>query len=195
MRVEVQKIGRNDKSQPGTYTEDATYCIIKGEASAILGDSLLHCTKRSVLYVRAGTKLRFTGIKKRLELLAVFSKAASSPEDNVFNNFNLDEIEKSRTPNDNDWEPFLKAKTIILGLYMLPKKIGGDSTLVHKTDELNFVTKGHCKFTVDNTTMDVKKGDIIFVGKGRGHYFHNLSNDFDVLIWWERKSLEGVGKK
>ena len=77
-----------------------------------------------------------------------------------------------------------------MGLYMLPKSIGGDSTLTHKVDELNIVTGGAAVFSVDGKPIPVKKGDIIFVQKGLGHYFHDLQEDFDVLIFWEKKSVQ-----
>jgi uncharacterized protein YjlB len=38
--------------------------------------------------------------------------------------------------------------------------------------------------------MDVTVGDIVYVKKGLGHYFHSLTADFDVLILFEKKSME-----
>jgi mannose-6-phosphate isomerase-like protein (cupin superfamily) len=188
MQVLVKTIRRNESPKPDVYTTDATFYFFKGEASATVGDGKLHIAADSVLYLHAGTALQVSDVKKELQVLIVFSNAAPNADDKPFGSFSLDDIKKKRAPGENDWEPFIRTKTIILGLYTLPKKVGGDSTLVHKMDELNYVTKSHCKFTVDDTTLNVKKGDIIFVAKGKGHYFNNLQGDFEVLIWWERKS-------
>ena len=190
MRAGILQVKARTTAAPViSYQEDAVYYILKGEATAKLDSGNIKIVKGSILYVHANVQQQFSDAQSDLLALAIYSKAIPSAEDKKYTNFLLEEISQKRISNDNVWEPFIKNKTMTFGLYMLPKALGGDSTLTHKVDELNFVTSGSSQFSIDNYTMDVSEGDIIFVGKGRGHYFHNLKNDFDVLIFWEKKSL------
>ncbi len=60
---------------------------------------------------------------------------------------------------------------------------------MHKWDEINFVTKGSSTFSVEGKNMKVNVGDIVYVKKGLGHYFHSLTSDFEVLILFAINSL------
>ena len=79
---------------------------------------------------------------------------------------------------------------MIFGLYMLPEKLNGDSALTHRWDEVNLVTKGSGKFQVGQRIMDVNPGDIIYVKKGNAHFFHSLKQDLDILIFFEKRSVQ-----
>jgi mannose-6-phosphate isomerase-like protein (cupin superfamily) len=61
--------------------------------------------------------------------------------------------------------------------------------LVHLFDEVNLITRGSGKFSVGEQLMDVQVGDIIYVSKGNGHFFHHLDTDLDILIFFEKKSV------
>src|SRR5207253_1639057 len=97
----------------------------------------INLTKGDVVFVRAGCEHRFLDIKDRLVILAVFPKAMVTQDMKGFIHYTSAQVEQQRDPNQNAWNPFLRSRSMVFGLYMLPKKIGGDSTLTHQVDELN----------------------------------------------------------
>jgi mannose-6-phosphate isomerase-like protein (cupin superfamily) len=75
-------------------------------------------------------------------------------------------------------------------MYMLPEELGGDKTLVHAFDEVNFVVNGRGRFHIDDDAIDVEPGSIVFVRAGSGHSFDSLEGDLDILILWEAEEAE-----
>ncbi len=171
-----------------TADHDMVYYIFEGKCRYESANQKETLSEGSVFFLRSGINVRISDVEKKLLVLSITPniEAVSSPDAMIFK---LDTIQSKASGHDNDWEPFLRNKSMTFGLYILPKEIGGDSTLTHQVDELNYVTKGESDFTINDYTIPVKKGDIIFVPKTNGHYFHKLGSDFDVLIFWEKKSL------
>lgn len=54
-------------------------------------------------------------------------------------------------------------------------------------DEINIVVNGTATFKMGDVEVDVRRGSIVWVKEGIGHYFHTLNDDFDVLILFEKK--------
>jgi len=113
-----------------------------------------------------------------------------SKGDSTALSFSPGQIETGRNGGQNAWNAFLRSKSMIYGLYMLPKKLNGDSALTHRWDEVNLITKGRGKFQVGERIMDVKPGDIIYVRKGNPHFFRTLLDDLDILILFEMRSVQ-----
>jgi mannose-6-phosphate isomerase-like protein (cupin superfamily) len=105
--------------------------------------------------------------------------------------FTLEEVGRQRVAGENVWNAFVRRPSMVFGLYLLPKRVGGDSALTHKWDEINLITAGSGKFQVGEKVMEVRPGDIIYVKKGNPHFFHSLKADLDILIFFEMKSMEG----
>lgn len=190
IRAGIYMLNAGEKDEQTPHQHDEIYYILEGEGTLRSGDQEIHARAGSIIYVRAQVMHFFHDIKSPLTVLVLFSKGKSNEKDPSEMQFSLFDIEKKRKSAENVWDPFIKCSTMNFGLYMLPKKLNGDSTLVHRWDELNIVTKGSGKFTIDGFTMDVTKGDIIYVKKQKGHYFHDLRGDFDVLILFEKKSTQ-----
>ena len=189
MRAGVYKLADDNTDSTVTEKEDGVYYILKGKAVLQIEGKSYVADTGSIFFIKSGMQRQFTKSGNDLLMLEIFSKATSNKPDTNFAEYAMNELEQKRRADENTWNPFIRYTSLIFGLYMLPAKAGGDNTLTHQVDELNYVTKGEGKFTVDDYTMDVRKDDIIFVEKGHGHYFHDLQNDFDVLIFWEKKSL------
>jgi len=181
------KAGQKDGQSP--HKLDEVYYVISGKAKFTADNKNLPVNKGSIIYVRAAVPHHFYDITEDLTVLVIFSGAPSDANDVAASGYDLQKIMAGRKSNENVWDPFLNCKTLNFGLYMLPQSIGGDSTLKHRVDELNIITAGNGKFSVEGTSMDVKEGDIIYVKKAQGHYFHSLGSDLDILILFEKKSF------
>lgn len=112
------------------------------------------------------------------------------PAEPVAAAFTVDGVGRARVAGENVWNAFVRRPSMVFGLYMLPKSVGGDSALVHKWDEINLIARGTGRFQVGRDVMDVRPGDIVYVRKGNAHYFHSLEADLDILIFFEMKSIE-----
>ena len=105
--------------------------------------------------------------------------------------FSLDQLRASRMPDKNVFNTFFEHKSMLLGLYMLPERLKGDSAVyVHRFDEVNLITNGTGKLLVGKKNLTVKPGDIIYVRRGSGHSFNSLKQDLDVLIFFEKELIQ-----
>jgi mannose-6-phosphate isomerase-like protein (cupin superfamily) len=182
------KAGAIDDQTPHVF--DEIYYVLEGEAILNAGDSSAHVRPGSIMYVRANVPHQFVSIKSDLTVLVLFSKAKPSSKDHSYRFYKQSTIAEGFAKDEITWSAFHKCGSMTLGIYSLPKVTGGDSTLTHKADEINVVLKGNATFSIDGKTTTVEKGDIIFVPKGNGHYFHDLKNDFEVMIMFESKSVQ-----
>lgn len=144
--------------------------VTVGEESAIL---ITANSKRSITSVSADAQIIMTKINTGLSLIQGFYAMHSRAQ-----------MEGPRNPNQNVWNPFLNEESVIFGLYMLPQVVGGDTRLLHDSDELNIVTRGFCRFITDVGEVQLEPGSIVYVREANGHAFENLSSDTDVLILW-----------
>lgn len=182
------KAGENDNQAPHEF--DEVYYILSGKASLKADEKIISVSKGSIVYVKAQVEHHFFDIAEDITAVVVFSKATPNAADTTARVYNLHDIEATGKPAEVVWTPFLRCRTMVFGLYMMPKPTGGDSTQIHTIDEINIVTKGSSKFSVDANQLDVREGDIVYVRKKQGHYFHDLNSDLNVLILFEKKSLQ-----
>lgn len=182
------KSGQTDARE--TNQLDEIYYVLRGRANITVGDKIMAVGKGSIVYVRAKTEHHFSDISEDLEAVVISSKATPNMADTTAGLYTLQQIESKRKADEVVWNPFHRCRTMVFGLYMMPKLTGGDSTQTHPVDEINIVTRGSGKFSVDAKQMNVEEGDIIYVRKGQGHFFHDLNQDLDVLILFEKKSIQ-----
>lgn len=142
------------------------------------------------LSLQADQAAAFKGVKKIVRFNASndFSAIAIQPikpyeiVDTAIDNAALTEVRQAVKTAENSWTPFIQRSSATLGLYALPKELGGDNTLTHQIDEINIVIKGEAKFHMDDDVIAIKPGSVIWVERGVGHSFSDLSEDFEVLI-------------
>jgi mannose-6-phosphate isomerase-like protein (cupin superfamily) len=184
--------------QSDTARYDCVFIVIAGRGESLVGNSRRVLQKGGMVYVPKDAVCRWSDITEPLWVVRWCSlgemksmKASVSAPAPGPAAFTLDGVGMQRRANENVWNAFVRRPSMIFGLYMLPKTVGGDSALTHKWDEINLITAGTGKFQVGGEVMGVRPGDIIYVRKGNPHFFHTLKQDLDILIFFEMKSMEG----
>lgn len=186
MGLYILKAGAYDGQSP--HDLDEVYYIVEGKAILTAGEHEIPVEAGSIVYVKAEVSHRFHTIEEDLKVLVVFPTITPEPNAPVQEAYTLEGIEQARKAGENVWNPFLQVPSMTMGLYMLPKALGGDNSLTHQVDEVNIVTKGTATFKVGDQEIKVKPGSIVYVKDGNGHSFHSLSEDFDVLILFEKRN-------
>ena len=177
--------GANDTQSP--HGQDEVYIVLSGNGTLQAGGQALAAVPGKVLYVRAGVPHMFTNITEELELLVIFSSAATAAGDPAVLSFDLEMIQNSQSATNNDWQRFLDVQSMHMGSYSLPFVAGGDGPITHQVDEINFVTRGDATFHVGSDRIRVSPGSIVWVGEGKRHFFDELSGDFTVVILFHQK--------
>lgn len=176
-------VGAVDGQEP--HALDEVYWVHSGRARASIDGEELEVEPGAVIFVAAGVEHGFHSITEDLDLIVLFVTETPSAEATHLRAFDVAEQARGRASEENAWNPFLVEPSLVLGNYMLPQITGGDSTLVHKWQEFNLVTRGRGRFTMGADSVDIGPGTLMFVERGVGHFFHDLQDDLDVLILWE----------
>ena len=67
------------------------------------------------------------------------------------------------------------------GTYSIPAG-AADPQSPHAEDELYFVLDGSARFTAGDETVNVNRGDALFVSAGEAHHFHDVTQDLALLV-------------
>jgi mannose-6-phosphate isomerase-like protein (cupin superfamily) len=177
-------IGENDSRS--SNPSDELYYFLTGNALFQIGQGQIEIEPGMILYVRGGQNRQIIEISLEIKVIVLTMTGPANLSVPNFKSYTKAKIESPRSATANVWNPFLQQSNVILGLYLLPRVAGGDGRLVHSFDELNIVTAGSAKFQVGSEIVDVKEGTIMFVREGRGHWFHSLTEDTDILILWDQ---------
>ena len=163
---------------------DVIYYFHKGSAVMnIEGEEVVIGEESSVL-VTADSRRRISSVTSDVQIIETKINTGLSLISGFYTVHTRAQMEATRNPNQNVWNPFLNEESVIFGMYMLPKVAGGDNRLVHDFDELNIVTRGFSRFLTDEGEVQLEPGSIVYVREANGHAFKNLSTDTDVLILW-----------
>ncbi|HVS96055.1 MAG TPA: cupin domain-containing protein [Puia sp.] len=196
LQARIRRIG---KTMRESARDDLACIVVAGKGKFRIGGLTGELSQGSMLYIPKDSVCEYFDIEEPIDVMEWSSRGEmksmgsqpmrpAAPGPAVFT---LDGVRSARIPGENVWNAFVRRPSMILGLYMLPKSVGGDSALVHKWDEINLITRGTGKFQVGNDVMDVRPGDIIYVRKGNPHWFHTLGQDLDILIFFEMASMGG----
>lgn len=161
---------------------DRMLFIVAGTCTGTVNSETLGLKTGDVLFLKANDTLKFSA---NVRMMIWTSKSSKIYHKSKTKKFTKAEIESERDSSENVWNSFIETSTMVAGLYMLPKSLDGDDTLTHRFDEINYVVSGSAKFKMNNTVIDVRPGSIMWVKRGVGHNFYNLSDDFDVFILFE----------
>lgn len=168
-------------------TYDRMLFIVDGMCTATVKSETVDLKTGDIVFLKADDTIEFSG---NLKTMLWTSKSTKTNHKNKTEKFSKEEIEAERDSSENVWNSFMETSTMVVGLYMLPKSLNGDDTLIHSFDEINYVVNGSAKFKMNNTVIDVKPGSIMWVKRGVGHYFYDLSDDFDVFILFETINMD-----
>jgi mannose-6-phosphate isomerase-like protein (cupin superfamily) len=83
------------------------------------------------------------------------------------------------------WKEIYNGETIRAGYYHLKAGAKDDQT-PHDFDEIYWVEKGSAKIRIGEKNYEVKKGDIIYVQAQQIHYFHDITEDLDLLVLFSK---------
>jgi len=85
---------------------------------------------------------------------------------------------------------FLREESLSVGLYVLSAG-AVDRQTPHSEDEVYFVTEGRGVINISGQDREVKAGSVIFVPKGEEHFFHLITEDLTILVFFAPP--EGAG--
>jgi mannose-6-phosphate isomerase-like protein (cupin superfamily) len=185
----IRHIGKKETVNSVWGSDMACY-VVNGTGKVKIGSNTFALTKGTIVFIPRNLSYSFFEVESPLDIFQLVSFENKSKGDTVAQSFSPTQIETGRNAGQNAWNAFLRSKSMIYGLYMLPKKLNGDSALTHRWDEVNLITKGSGKFQVGERIMDVEPGDIVYVRKGNPHFFHTLPDDLDILILFEMRSIQ-----
>lgn len=83
------------------------------------------------------------------------------------------------------WKEIYNGETIRAGYYHLKAGAKDDQT-PHEFDEIYWVEKGDAKIRIGEKSYEVKKGDVIYVQAQQIHYFHDITEDLDLLVLFSK---------
>ena len=78
---------------------------------------------------------------------------------------------------------FLRAPALSLGVYTLPAG-STDPQQPHTEDEVYYVTHGIASIRVGDEDQAVVPGSIVYVAANVVHYFHDITEDLTVLVFF-----------
>lgn len=186
MSVTMYLLDRNTMDARTTVSQDEVYFIYEGEADIIIDEQANPVKSGYSIFIPGGQPRSLVNVTQDLKVIITTLKQKSVGTSSPHRLFSDAQVEAGRNPNSNVWNPFLNESSVIFGLYMLPQTVNGDGRLVHGWDELNIISQGNCTFRTDDAQITVKKGSIVFVKEGNGHFFRNLNSDTDIFILWDQ---------
>ncbi len=99
--------------------------------------------------------------------------------------FNLGELRTQHDACDESWLEFLKVPSLSMGVYRVAAGANDQETHApHDRDEVYLAIKGRGKLTVDGEAVDVAQDSIVFVKAGVDHFFHDVSEDLSLLVFF-----------
>jgi mannose-6-phosphate isomerase-like protein (cupin superfamily) len=166
-------------------TSDEVFFVFEGSGKLMIGDAEQTLSKGDAVIVEGNFESKIT-TNSSIQVVVASVNESGFTAAGGFKHYLASEISSMKTAGSNSWNPFLQQSNVLFGMYSLPQAIGGDQSLTHSWDELNIVTSGGSRFSVGDQTIDVKRGSIVFLDKGNGHFFDQLSADIDIMILWEQ---------
>ncbi len=99
--------------------------------------------------------------------------------------FEFDAINSRRAAENKSYRSFLNVKSMHCGIYHLAAG-SRDGQSPHDEDEVYYVQSGKGKFHMDGREFDVQPGTILFVPAEKTHYFHDITEDLSLLVFFSK---------
>lgn len=185
MTVAYVELSSSEVSGRPQTTSDEVLFVFDGSGTLMIGDTAQAMSKGEAVIVQGSFESRIT-TNTNIQVVVVTMNENSFTATNGFRHFLASQISSRKTSSSNSWNPFLQQSNVLFGLYSLPQALGGDQSLTHAWQELNIITDGGSRFSMGDQTIAVKRGSIVFVDKGVGHFFDQLTSSIDIMILWEQ---------
>ncbi len=105
--------------------------------------------------------------------------------------FNLGELLTQHDACDESWLEFLKVQSLSMGVYRVAAGANDQDTHAsHDRDEVYVAISGRGKLTADGEAVDVAQDSIVFVKAGIDHFFHDVSEDLSLLVFFSMPQSE-----
>lgn len=95
------------------------------------------------------------------------------------------DVNKERAQNDRSYISFMNVDSMHCGIYHL-KAGSEDNQSPHTEDEIYYVESGKAKFHMDGEEVAIKPGTILFVPANKKHYFFDIEEDLDLLVFFAK---------
>lgn len=77
----------------------------------------------------------------------------------------------------------IRSDLLSVGLYTLPAGAADDQQ-PHAEDEVYYTVRGRATIRVGDEHHPVKPGSVLFVPAGAYHYFHDITEELVLLVFW-----------
>jgi mannose-6-phosphate isomerase-like protein (cupin superfamily) len=94
-----------------------------------------------------------------------------------------DMIAQARAASDSYAAAVLRSDLLSVGLYIVPAG-GTDDQVPHGEDEVYYAVQGRAKLRVEEDDHLVRPGTVLFVPARAVHYFHEISEELILLVFW-----------
>lgn len=94
-----------------------------------------------------------------------------------------DMIASARATSDSYAAKVLRSDLLSVGLYIVPAG-GTDDQTPHGEDEVYYAVRGRAKIRVEDDDHPVQPGTVLFVPATAVHYFHDISEELILVVFW-----------
>jgi mannose-6-phosphate isomerase-like protein (cupin superfamily) len=92
-------------------------------------------------------------------------------------------IARARASSDTYAPEVLRSDLLSVGLYIVPAG-GPDDQSPHAEDEVYYAVRGRAKIRVGEEDHPVQAGTVLFVPARAVHYFHDISEELILVVFW-----------
>ncbi len=97
--------------------------------------------------------------------------------------FEIAQIIAEQQQSEKLYLEFLRVPSMSMGLYALPAG-SDDPQQPHNEDEVYYIISGQGSIRVGDEDTAVKPGSVIFVGAKVEHFFHSITEDMKILVFF-----------
>jgi mannose-6-phosphate isomerase-like protein (cupin superfamily) len=97
--------------------------------------------------------------------------------------FDITNLIVQQQQSNDPYLEFLRVPSMSVGLYVLPSR-AVDTQQPHSEDEVYYVVSGRGQIRVAEEERFVQSGSIVFVEAGAKHYFHSITEDLQILVFF-----------
>ncbi len=103
--------------------------------------------------------------------------------------YDLQDLLAAHEANGRLYHEFIRVPALSAGLYRL-SAYSNDPQQPHNEDELYYIISGQGQIHVDGQDRPVKPGTTIYVAAHDTHYFHTITEDLTILVFFAPAETE-----